>query len=250
MDRGPILSGYFLRQGGTQRRRRTAQIMCYVRCGAGLHRARRMAFVTIEEIGEPAGDPVRRKGLLSLGPVFAGLAIGGPVGSVVVGRAPHEVSVESARPSTTMASPTAALPSSRPVGQWPTAQSPITAYLAATGAADSKAALDVWIGWPVATFSNSRRVLRTDELAGLHVGPGYRVTQIVYQTSSNVVEREMDATFASVLVEVTSDEGVEYQLLFMVARETRERRARFGVAGGQWTLYDVIHLYECTEMGC
>lgn len=206
--------------------------------------------MTIEEIGEPTGDPVRRKGLLWLGPVIAGLAIGGFVGSVVVGRVPHQVSVEPARPSTTMASPTAALPSSRPVSQWPMAQSPITAYLAATSVGDSKAALDVWIGWPVATFSNNRRVTRTDELAGQRVGPGYRVTHVIYQTSSNVVEREMDATFAQVLVEVTSHEGVQSQLLFMVARETPELKAPLGVAGGQWTLYDVIHLYECTEMGC
>jgi hypothetical protein len=130
------------------------------------------------------------------------------------------------------------------------AQSPFTAYLAATSAGDWKAALDVWIGWPVGTFSNSRRVTRTDELAGLRVGPGYMVKHVSYQTSSNVVEREVDATFAEMLVEVTSREGVQYQLLFMVARETPELRAPLGLAGGQWMLYDVIHLHECTEMGC
>ena len=193
---------------------------------------------------------VRRSRLLWLVPVIAGIVAAGLIGVLIGGPPPAQASASPARPSIAIASPLATGSPSRSFRAWPTAQAPVTAYLSATGAGDSKAALNIWVGSPVDIFSDSRRVRRTEELAGLRVGPGYAITTVVYQASTTVVEREADATFASLIVMAKSQSGVAYQLIFMVAREAPGSAAPLGVAGGDWTLYDVIHFGECTELGC
>jgi len=166
---------------------------------------------------------------------IAAVVLGGAIGSLTIGLQP-----------TTVPSPSHRLTAAAPA----TAESRVAAYLAATAAGDDMAALEAWPAPQFQEFNNDRRIERTRELAGFRIGRVYTVIRVSYQFKERSVETERDATFAVVILEAADQTGRVYPLELFVSRAIPGSPAFLGVVGGEWTLLDVHHVHECTELGC
>jgi len=194
----------------------------------------RMCPVISDESSKTRGD-LRQRRFLLLAAAIAAVVLGSAVGSLTNGLQPTTVP----SPSRPLTAPAPATPESR-----------VAAYLAATAAGDHRAALEAWPAPQLQGFNNDRRVERTRELAGLRIGRAYTVTRVSYQFKEMTAETERDATFATVILDAADQTGRVYPLELFVSRAIPSSPSFLGDMGGEWTLLDVHHVHECTELGC